>query len=64
MEQWSALSNVINYVKYNRNPTDCYKLHVMALEPKNHKRLYKKLEKNDRQVIDSDFGDASEKLKE
>ena len=34
MEQWSILSNVINYVQYNRNPRDYYKLDVKALESK------------------------------
>ena len=33
MEQPSLLSIVINYVQYNRNPIDLFKLDVKALEP-------------------------------
>ena len=40
MEQWSILSNVINYVQYNRNPRDYYKLDVKAFEPKNNRKIY------------------------
>ena len=36
MEQWSILSNVINYVQYSRNPKD---LHAMIIKPVNNKRL-------------------------
>ena len=28
MEQWSILYNVINYVQYNRNPRDYFKLDI------------------------------------
>ena len=50
MEQWSILSNVMNYVQYNRNLRDYYKLDVKALKFKNHKKIYDKLEENDRQL--------------
>ena len=63
LEQWSILSNVPNYVQYNRHPIGYYQLDVMALEPMNHKSTYKWLEKDDSQLIDLDFGDKSEKLK-
>ena len=32
MEQWSILSNVVNYVQYNRHPKDFCDL--------NHKKIY------------------------
>ena len=35
MEQWSILSNVINYVQYSRNPKD---FHAMTIKPVNNKR--------------------------
>ena len=35
MEQWSILSDVINYAQYYRNPRDNFKLDVKALEAKN-----------------------------
>ena len=36
MEQWSILSNVINYVQYSKNPKD---FHVMTIKPVNNRRL-------------------------
>ena len=32
MEQWSILSNVINYVQYSKNPKD---FHAMSIKPTN-----------------------------
>ena len=64
MEQWSTLSNVINYVQYRKNPVDYFKLDVKASEPKIHQKIYKKLEEDDRLVIYLDFGDTLEKMKE
>ena len=34
VEQWSILSNVINYVQYNMIPREYYRLDVKALELK------------------------------
>ena len=49
MEQRSIISNVINYVQCNRNhKEDYYKLDIRALEPKNCKIIYGKLEEDDR----------------
>ena len=36
MEQWSILSNVINYVQYSRNHKD---FHTMTVRPVNNKKL-------------------------
>ena len=36
MEQWSILSNVINYVQYSKNPID---FQAMFIKPVNDKRL-------------------------
>ena len=36
MEQWSILSNMINYVQYSKNPKDFY---TMTIRPVNNKRL-------------------------
>ena len=47
MEQWSILSNFLNYVQYYRNHIDYYKLDIRALEPKNQKRIYERLEEDD-----------------
>ena len=34
MEQWSILSNVVNYVQSDRNPKNFYELNVKALDQK------------------------------
>ena len=36
MEQWSILSNVINYVQYSKNPKD---FHTVTVRPVNNKKL-------------------------
>ena len=56
MEQRSILSNVINYIQYDRNPSDYFKLNIKAPGEKNHR-------KEDRQIIELDFGDTPDKLK-
>ena len=33
MEQWLILSNVVNYVQYDRNPKDFYNLDAKANRP-------------------------------
>ena len=35
MEQWSILSNIVNYIQHDRNPRDYYNLEVKALWQKN-----------------------------
>ena len=63
MRPWSLLSDFIHYVQCNRNVIDYYKLDINALEPKDHKTIFEKLEEDDSQVIGLDFGDTLEKLK-
>ena len=58
MEESSLFSNVINYVLYKRNLIHYYKLYIRTLEPKNCKRIYKRLEEYYRQLTDLDFGDT------
>ena len=44
MEQWLILSNVINYVQYNKNPKNS---HSMIIKPVNINKIYKEIrEKN------------------
>ena len=62
MEQWSILSNVINYIQYNRNPRDYFKLDIKTLEEKNHGKMYNRLKEDDRQIIELDFGNTPQKL--
>ena len=62
MEQWSILSNVGNYEQYDRNPKNFYELNVKALYQKNYRPMYDKLKDYQRQVLELDFGDNSDKL--
>ena len=64
MEQWSKLSNVTSYVQYNTNPRNYNKLNVKALELKNHRKIYDRLKEEDGQVIELNFGNTPDKLKE
>ena len=38
IEQWSILSNIVNYVQYDRNPKDFCELGIKGLDQKNHKK--------------------------
>ena len=60
MEQWSIMSNVVNYVQYNRHPKDSYDLDIRAVDQKRHKKLYNKEE---RHILVLDFGNNPGKLK-
>ena len=61
MEQLSILSNVVNYVQYNRHPKYIHNLNIRAVEQKRHKKIYNKEE--ERKILELDFGDTPEKLK-
>ena len=63
MEQWSTISNTVNFVQYDRNPRDFYCLEVKAIEQKNHRKIYDRLKEEDRQVVELDFGNTLDKLK-
>ena len=51
MEQWLILSNVVNYVQYDRNPKDFYNLDIKAINQKNHRKIYDRLKEEDRQIL-------------
>ena len=55
MEQWSILSNAVNYAQYDRNSKDLYKLDVKVLDQKNHRKIYDRLIAEYRQVIKIDL---------
>ena len=50
MEQWSILSNIVNYVQYNRN---FYDLDIKTVDQKTHKTIYGKEE--ERQILELDL---------
>ena len=62
MEQWSVLSNVVNYIQYDRHPKIFYNLNIRAVNKEKYKR--KSNIEEERQVLVLDFGDMPDKLKE
>ena len=61
MAQWSVLSNVVNYVQYNRHPRNYYHLDIKNVDQKGHKKIYGNEEK--RLILELDFGNTPEKLR-
>ena len=51
MEQWSILSNVVNYVQYDRHPKNFHNLDVRAIDQKSHKKIHnKEKERHSREI--------------
>ena len=63
MEQWSILSNVVNYVQYDRHPKNFYDLDVKTIDHKSHKKIDGKFKEENRQILELDFGNTPEKLR-
>ena len=63
MEQWSILSNIVNYVQYDRNPRDIYNLDVNFIDQKNYQKIYNIFKEKGGHIIEIDFGDTLDKLK-
>ena len=63
MEQWSILSNVINYIQYDRHPRNFYNPNIRDVNKEKYKRK-SNIEEMERQMLELDFGDMPEKLKE
>ena len=61
MEQWSILSNIMNYVQYDRYPSNFHNVIIKAVNKANHKR--KPNTEDERQMLELDFGDIPGKLK-
>ena len=38
MEQWSILSNIVNYIQYDRHPKNSYNLSIKVVNKGNYKR--------------------------
>ena len=60
MEQWSILSNIVNYIHYDRHPKNFYNLNIRAVNKEKYKRNSSIEE--ERQMLKLDFGDTPEKL--
>ena len=63
MEQWSILSNLVNYIQYNRHPKNFHNLNIRDVNKEKYKRN-SNIETKERQMLKLDFGDTLEKLKE
>ena len=63
MEQWLILSNIINYVQYDKLPKKCHAMSVRPLNKTKNKIKSKKDEK-ERPISEIDFRDTSDMPKE
>ena len=63
MEQWSILSNVINYVQYNKNPKN---IHSMIIKPVNTSRINKemKCKNKNESLLKVNLTDVTDRSKE
>ena len=55
MEQWSILSNVVNYVQYDRTLGFFYDLDARAIDLKIIEQIYDRLKDGDREVFKVDL---------
>ena len=63
MEQWSILSNVINYIQYDKHPKNYHSLNMITVNKEKYRRnSYIKEEEKDK--LELDFGHTPDKLKE
>ena len=60
MEQWSILSNMLNYIQYDKHPKNFHKLGISTVNiGKNHSDV-----KEEKDMIEIDFGPIPNILKE
>ena len=60
MEQWSILSNTLNYIQYDKHPKNFHKLSISTVNIcKNHSDA-----KEEKDMVEVDFGATSNILKE
>ena len=58
MEQWSILSNVINYIQHYKHTKNFHSLSISAVNrEKNREKLCRREEKED--MLELDFGDQT-----
>ena len=61
MEQWSILSNILNYIQYDKYPKNYHSLSGSTVN-KGRKTPYIKEEERD--MVELDFGHTPDKLKQ
>ena len=52
LKQWSILSNVVNYMQYDRHPKFFYDLDVKTIHQKSHRKLCDGLKEDRQNVMD------------
>ena len=62
MEQWSILSNTLNYIQYNRHPKNFHSLNISTVNKYRKSQCTKEEEKKDR--LELDFGQTPDILRE
>ena len=55
MEQWSILSNIVNYVQYDRHPRNFNDLDIKTIDQKNQEKIYSKTKEEERHILDLDL---------
>ena len=60
IEQWSILSNIVNYVQYDRYPRKCYDSDIKTIDQKSHRKMYDRFMEEDRQILELDFCNTPE----
>ena len=63
MEYWSILSNMVKYIQHDEKSKTVPNFQVKPLDIKHYKELYNKLQTEERQILDMDFGDNSDMLR-
>ena len=63
MEQWSILSNVINYIQYDKHPKNYHSLNIGTVN-KEKCRGNSYIKEKERDMLELDFRDTPDKLKE
>ena len=61
MEQWSILSNIVNYIQYDTHPKNYHGFSVSAV---NKRRKTPYINEEERDMLELDFGHMPDKLKE
>ena len=62
MEQWSILSNTLNYIQYDRHPKNHHSLNISAVNKYRKSLCTKEAEEKDR--LELDFGQMPDILRE
>ena len=53
IKEWAILSNLANYIQYDKHPKNFHNLDIKAVNQKNHKR--RSNTKEERQMLELDF---------